>query len=107
MEVKIAELEKRLDTGDTRFKTLEKNLAENTKATKQIAENTAGLVQLTADLQAGTKFLCRVAMGIRFVLKDIVEPFWKPALVVFVVVYIAMERRLPDWVAILFKAVVE
>ena len=96
---------RRLDEGDRRFKLLETELSANTTATQQIADNTAGIVRLTTELEAGTKFLCRVAMGIRFILKDVVEPFWKPALIVFVVVYVVIERRLPDWIGIFLKAV--
>lgn len=86
-EDEIAEIKRRLDRGDQRFETLEANLRENTEATQRIAENTAGIVRLITELEAGMKFLCRAAMMIRFVLKEIVEPFWKPALIVGVVVY--------------------
>lgn len=101
----IAEIKKRLDRGDERFSELEANLRENTEATRRIADNTAGLIRLTTELEAGTKFLCRVALGIRFILKDVVEPFWKPTLVVIVVLYyITHDHQLPLWFDALIKA---
>lgn len=100
----IAEINSRLDKGDQRFASLEQELRDNTEATKKIAENTAGLVRLTTELEAGTKFLCRVALGIRFMLKEVIEPFWKPALIVSVVIYyMTHDHQLPQWIGELIK----
>lgn len=102
----IKEIHDRLDHGDERFEMLEASLQANTVATQQIAENTSGLVRLTTELEAGTKFLCRLAMAIRFLLKEVIEPFWKPALVVFVVIsYIVNDHQLPQWVQKLLQTV--
>lgn len=102
----ITEINKRLDRGDERFSELEENLKANTKATQMIAENTAGMVRLTSELEAGTKFLCRLAMAIRFLLKEVIEPFWKPVLIVMVVIYyITHGHQLPQWTAELLKTV--
>jgi hypothetical protein len=101
----IEEIKSRLDRGDQRFQELEANLRENTEATRQIAENTAGIVRLTTELEAGTRFLCRCALAVRFILKDVVEPYWKPSLLVFVVVYyITHDHQFPGWVDSAFKA---
>jgi hypothetical protein len=102
----IAEINKRLDNGDKRFESLEANLKVNTTATQQIADNTAGLVRLTTELEAGTRFLCRCAMGVRFILKDVIEPYWKPSLIVGVVIfYITHDKTWPAWIDIALKAV--
>jgi predicted transcriptional regulator len=102
----IYEIVKRLDNGDKRFESLEASLNLNTRATQQIAENTIGLIRLTTELEAGTRFLCRCALGIRFILKDVIEPYWKPSLIVFVVIfYITHDRTWPAWIDIALKAV--
>ena len=103
----IIEITNRLDRGDERFSILEEDLRQNTEATKRIAENTAGLVKLTTELEAGTRFLCRLAMAVRFVLKDIIEPFWKPSLIVFLVLYFATEHRFPAMIVSLMKMIGE
>ena len=103
----IIEITGRLDRGDQRFSQLEENLRQNTDATQRIAENTSGLVRLTTELEAGTRFLCRLAMAVRFVLKDIVEPFWKPALIVFLALYFATEHHLPGMLVALMKMIGE
>ena len=102
----IAEIKSRLDRGDERFKQLEENLKENTDATRQIAENTAGIVRLTTELEAGTRFLCRCALAVRFILKEVVEPFWKPALIVTTVsYYITHDHQFPVWIDAVAKAI--
>ena len=98
----IAEINRRLDIGDVRFDELEKNLTENTRATMLIAQNTAGMVRLSEDLESGTKFLCRCAMGVRFVLKEVIEPFWKPVLITLSVYYYFVQSAgSPKWVTTL------
>lgn len=106
-EKRINDIYGRLNEGDAKFAVLEANLAANTTATQQIAANTAGLVRLTSELEAGTKFLCRAALGVRFILKEVVEPFWKPALIVFVgVYYVTHGDHPPQFIESIFKLVV-
>lgn len=91
-------IHKRLDAGDNRMSTLESALAENTELTREIAANTAGFVAFQGDLENGARFFCRVVKGVQFVLKDVVEPYWKPALVVFGTVYLVThDGMLPRW----------
>lgn len=108
----LDEIRARLNKGDERFETLEESLRENTAATRQIAENTAGIVRLTTELEAGTRFLCRCALGVRFVLNifvrltnEIIKPLWIPALIVTTVIYyITHDHQLPEWFSVLLKA---
>jgi len=111
IEEVIAKIHQRLDQGDERFSTLETslqintrltqeheiNLKANTEATQRIAENTAGIVRLTTELEAGTKFLCRLAKGIQFCL-EMIDRFWKPLLIVLAFCYwISHEHQFPEW----------
>lgn len=94
----IAEINQRLDRGDQRFNELEASLAANTLATQEIANNTAGMVRLSNELETGTRFLCRCAMGVRFVLKEVIEPFWKPTVLsLSLYFYITRDSGLPHW----------
>ena len=96
----LAAIHKRLDEGESRMVTLESAVAENTALTRQIADNTAGFVSFQGDLEKGARLFCRIIKGMQFVLKDVVEPYWKPALVVFCAVYLVThDGALPRWVA--------
>ena len=84
---------------------LERNLLANTQATfaqasqiKTIADNTSPLVSLVTDLTAGTKFLCRVAIGISFIL-DKVDKFWKPTLFIVIIMNLLLNHQLPVWIS--------
>lgn len=95
----------RLDAGEARMTSIESSLATNTELTKQIAQNTAGFVAFQDDLASGTRFLCRCVKGVQFVLRDVIEPYWKPSLIVFVVVYLVThDGSLPRWILDLIKA---
>ena len=103
---------KRLDEGDGRMNRIEEiqhatleSLKQNTIATNQIAENTAGFVDFSNDIAAGTRFMCRCALGIRFLLKEVVEPFWKPTVICYAAYYWTSHQRLPEWMADIFKLV--
>lgn len=83
---------------------IEGALARNTELTEEIARNTAGFVAFQDDLAAGTRFLCRVVKGVQFLLKDVVEPFWKPAIVVYLAIYFALHGgSLPAWANSILK----
>ena len=90
---------------EDRMIVIERNLLANTKSTleqstqlKTIADNTSPLVSLVTDLTAGTKFLCRVALGISFVL-DKVDKFWKPTLFMVIVMNLLLNHQLPIWIS--------
>ena len=107
MEEQLEAIHRRLNDGDARMESFERALAENTAITKQIADNTAGFVAFQGDLENGARFFCRAVKAVQFVLKDVVEPYWKPALVVFCAVYLVThDGTLPKWagaiVAMLF-----
>lgn len=88
----------RLDAGDTRMSSIESALQENTALTQQVAQNTAGFVAFADDLAAGTRFLCRCVKGMQFVLRDVIDPYWKPVLVVGLFIYwMTHGHTLPDW----------
>lgn len=87
-----------------RMSIFEENLIANTKATRQIAENTQPFLELYADLAAGTRFLCRCAMGIRFVL-EMVKSYYMPVLIICTFIYaITHHFQLPDWFHVAIKA---
>lgn len=95
----------RLDSGDVRMETIEQSIAANTKMTQQIMQNTSGLVAFSDDLASGSRFLCRVIKGVQFILKDVIDPYWKPALICFIAISWAMNGfTLPHWVPDIFKA---
>ncbi|MDE2467497.1 MAG: hypothetical protein KGL35_01800 [Bradyrhizobium sp.] len=101
----IAAINERLDRGDDRMTSIEQTLHRNTELTEEIARNTAGFVAFSDDLAAGTRFLCRVVKGIQFILKDVVEPFWKPAIVAYLAIYFVIHGgSLPAWVNSILKA---
>lgn len=100
----MEQIKARLDEGERRFAALEQGLKANTELTQQIANSLQPLASLFGDLEAGTRIMCRMARGVSWVLKDVIEPFWKPSLVVFVSVYwIVNDHRLPQWISFLVK----
>jgi hypothetical protein len=105
MEQWQKDIEARLANGDLRMTGIETDLAENTKLTRQIADNTAGFSSFFNELESGTRFMCRLARGVSWFLKDVVEPFWKPVGVVAIVAYyILNDHKLPEFLTALFKA---
>lgn len=78
-------------------------IAKNTEFTMSIAANTAPLIDLVTDVTAGTKFMCRLALGVRFLLIDVVKPFWAPALIIFSIGWMATHDALPLWITELIK----
>lgn len=107
IEQRLADNDLRLADGDQRMTSIEADLKENTALTKQIADNTAGFSAFFNDLENGTKFMCRMARGVSWFLKEVVEPFWKPALICFLVVYWTQnDHKLPDFITAILKAFV-
>lgn len=97
--------DEQLKRNEDRMITIECNLLANTKSTleqsvqlKTIADNTLPLVSLVTDLSAGTKFLCRAALGVSFIL-DKVDKFWKPCLFIVIVMNLLLNHQLPDWIS--------
>ena len=100
----IFAIHERLADGEREMKWLKENLLANTKATQIIAENTQPFLELYADLAAGTRFLCRCAMGIRFVL-EMVKSYYMPVLIICTFIYaITHNFQLPDWFHVAIKA---
>ena len=94
----------RLDTGDVRMGKMETCLSENTAMTQKIMQNTSGLVAFSDDLASGSRFLCRIVKAVQFILKEVIDPYWKPVLVVFVVFYgLTHDQIVPDWLLGLYK----
>ena len=97
--------DEQLKRNEDRMIIIECNLLANTKSTleqsvqlKTIADNTLPLVSLVTDLSAGTKFLCRAALGISFIL-DKVDKFWKPCLFIVIVMNLLLNHQLPGWIS--------
>ena len=105
IEQRLASYELRLTEGDHRMTSMESAIKENTELTRQVVDNTSGFASFFNDVESGARFMCRMARGISWLLKEVVEPFWKPVLVVFLVGYWLMnEHHLPDFVTALMKA---
>ncbi len=120
-----AAVEKRLISNDTkmavlgqRIESMELALQANTKMTEQttelarltnaslqrVEENTSGFVSFQNDLMAGTKIFCRIARGVSWFLKDVVDPFWKPALLVgLILYYLTHQQTLPEIMVAILK----
>lgn len=95
--------DEQLKRNEDRMIVIERNLLANTKSTlehcgqlKTIVENTAPLISLVTDLTAGTKFLCRVALGVTYVF-DKIDKFWKPTLFATIVLNLLLNHQLPVW----------
>lgn len=94
----IVAITERLDRGDARFSKIEDALVENTQITQRIADSISGIVAFSDDLAAGSRLICRIAKGIKFMLDDVIEPYWKPALVIFLAIYwLTHGHTLPAW----------
>lgn len=100
--LEIKEINERLDRGEQRMRLLEQDLMRNTLATQTIADNTQGLVTLTKDLEAGTKFLCRLAYGIKF-MGELIKDTYIPVCILFVVFSAILHKDLPEWTHAMFK----
>ena len=100
--VEIIAINAKLTSNENRIIAMEKELYANTKATKAIANNTAGLVSLTNDLEAGTKILCRLALGIKW-LGTLIKDTYIPVCIVLVVFSAILHKDLPQWLQAMFK----
>ena len=77
---------------------MERSIADNTALTERIARNTEGLVGFSDDLASGSRFLCRFVKGMQFILRDVIDPYWKPTLVVSGILYwLTHDHVLPLW----------
>lgn len=98
IQLRIYELEKKMNF-------IEESLLVNTQLTRTIAENTKPLLDLHADLAAGTKFLCRCAIGIRFVL-EMVKSYYMPVVIVCTFIFLITHNfQLPHWFNAAIQAV--
>lgn len=93
-----------LNRNEERMIIIERNLLANTQSTLAngaqmalIAKNTEPLVALVSDLTAGTKFLCRLALGVAFVLEQ-VNKIWKPTLIIVIALNLLLNHQIPIWV---------
>jgi hypothetical protein len=106
----IADIKARLDETEQEIKAIKENqvsqtisLEANTIATQKIADNTAGMIELYADLAAGTKFLCRLAMAVQWVL-EMIEKYYKKVLILCAIFWaISHNLQVPEWAKFLFK----
>ena len=78
-----ADVERRLVEGAETMRLLSDGLKTNTELTQQIANNTAGIVSLAQDLAAGTRFLCRLAMAVSWLMRMLREN-WGVLLLIFI-----------------------
>lgn len=103
----LAAIYERLDKGDQRFAAIEEAIATNTELTREIQRNTAGFVAFSEDLERGTRFLCRCAKGVDFILRR-VDRYWKPVLICIVVISWALNGFvLPAWALEPLKRILE
>jgi hypothetical protein len=91
------------DAADVRMAKLEIAVLDNTELTRQIAVNTAPLVSFSKDVEAGAKFLCRLARFVDWSIQKL-KSIWFPALAVFVAGYwITHEHQFPELALRLLK----
>ena len=91
-----ASVEQRLAVGDATMRRLEDGLEANTRLTKQIADNTAGIVSFASELEAGTKLLCRIALGVSWTLKTVRQNLSALIVLLLAVAYFCNSAKLLD-----------
>jgi len=96
-------IKERLKDGETQFGTLTAALQSNTELTLKIAADIAPIVSLAQDLEAGTRFLCRLAMCISWVLKTTKE-YWPVIMLLMVfAAYMTNSTKLLEFASKLLK----
>ena len=95
--VEIIAINAKLTSNENRIMAMETELAANTKATQAIAENTAGLIDLYTDLAAGTRFLCRVALGVCWML-EMIKTYYIPVVILSSFLWALLHHfQFPPW----------
>ena len=101
----------RFDEGKERMDSFERMLTansemvrENTLLTRSISDNTAGFVAFQNDLIDGTRFLCRCARGVSWLLKTVKENVLTLILVAVIVSW-ALHLPIPDSLMKLIKLI--
>ena len=94
-----------LEEGKERMDRLEQGLIENTRATNQIAADTAALVEFMTSVGNVSRTLCKVAMGVSWFVDRVITPLWKPVFLFGLGAYFAIYHSLPAWALKAMKAV--
>ena len=99
----IADIYNRLDKGDERFSKIGDELNENTRTTMEtrqavarIEYNTSDLTTLLIDLRSGTRLLCRIALGISWML-DTMKKYGAMLLVLYMLIWFILFGTVPQW----------
>ena len=101
----ILAIQVRLLENEKKMNFIEESLLVNTNLMRTIAENTKPLLELHADLAAGTKFLCRCALGVRFIL-EMVKSYYMPVVIVCTFIFLITHNfQLPHWFNTALQAV--
>lgn len=92
-----------LEEGRRTMEQLASDLQRNTELTAKIAANTAGIVALSTELQAGTRFLCRCALGVSWLMKT-AKDYWPVlGMILLTCAYISNSTKLLEFATRFFK----
>lgn len=78
-------------------------LQRNTELTAKIAANTEPFVGLYSELQAGTKFFCRCALGVSWLMKTAKEYWPVLGMLLLTAAYVSNSTKLLEFATRFFK----
>lgn len=115
----IDEIKERLKDGDQRFTEVaealsriathlhsqDDTMAKMTAKLDTVAKDTADVVTMWNGGVKAVRFFCRCADAWRFVMSEVVRPFWLPVAAVYGIWYVHEYGRVPLWLIAAFKFV--
>ena len=101
----IIAIQKRLDENEHDMKTLKENQVIIINSIQQISDNTQPFLAIYKDLESGTRFLCRCAMGVRFIL-EMIKSYYMPVVILCTFIFVITHNyQLPHWFNAAIQAV--
>ena len=93
----ILAIQKRITETEQDIKTFKENQIIIINSIQQISENTQPFLEFYKDLASGTRFLCRTAMGVRFIL-EMIKSYYMPVVIVCTFVFLITHNfQFPHW----------
>lgn len=93
----------RQSSQDVEIDNVKRDVAENTRLTRQIADDTSAMREAWADGVATKRFFCRLATAWEFLVKKVAIPGLVTALVIAILKFILFGTAMPDWASVVFK----
>ncbi|MFD1557106.1 hypothetical protein ACFSHT_16005 [Paraburkholderia silviterrae] len=87
----------------TRLDKQDEAIANNTKVTEKVAEDTAFIRSAWTEGITAVRFFCRFAAAWRFLMKQVLVPMGLPALGLYGFWYYVEFHRFPAWLSDCFK----